>query len=126
MKIKVSTDKLVNANSSVLVLPIYKDKKFVGQVKQIDERLGGFVSSIIKDGYYTPDLGVTHVVYSHDKLDSKKIVLVGLGREDKVTEETWYRAISAAVKYVGKTKVRNATVYIGKHSLKYLQNLTPH
>jgi len=123
MKIEVIEKKLSTVKTPVLIIPIYKDEKMLGQLSEINTKLGGFIESIIKDGYYTPDLGQVHVVYTYDKIKTKKIVLVGLGAKIDLTDEKLLKAYSAAIAYVGKTKTTHCAIFIGKQSQEALQNI---
>lgn len=123
MKIQFLKSKLVNLREPILVVPIYQKEKFSGQMTEVDKKLGGFISEIIKEGYFDPELGQVHVLYSQDKLKCKKIVLVGLGEKKEINIEKLYNAISGAVAYVGRTKVKECAVYVGKQKLQDLQNL---
>lgn len=123
MNVKILKKNLIENNIPVLVLPIWDEKDLGGQAKEVDKRLGGFISKIIKDGYYKASLGKTHVVYTHEKLKTEKIVLAGLGKKKDEFDETWMRTISAAVKYSGETKAKKIAVYIGNKSKNDIQNL---
>lgn len=123
MKIGFLKTKLISLSESILVLPIFQKEKFSGQIAEIDKKMDGFITEIIKDGYFDPELGQTHVVYSQNKLKCKKIVLVGLGERKEINIEKLYNAIASAVAYVGKTKAKECAVYLGKQEIDNLQNI---
>lgn len=123
MKIQFVKPKLVNLTEPILVLPIFQKEKFTGQIAEVDKKLGGFISEIIKEGYFEPELGQIHILYTHGKLKVKKIILVGMGEKKTITNEKKYQAIAVGVAYVGKTKVKECAVYLGKDALANLQNL---
>lgn len=123
MKIKIIKEKLISLNSPVLILPVFKDEGFTGQAGEIDKKLGGFLQGIISDGYYSPDLGQVHVVYTHDKIKTKKIVLAGLGKREGLDSEKTYRALSSAISYVSRTKTSHLSVFVGDESSEELQKI---
>ncbi len=122
MKIKFSDKQLVDLNFQAMILPIYSDEKLSGQAKVVDKKLGGWISEIIKDGYFTPELGEVHVVYSYEKLKVKKIVLVGLGKKKDLNMEGYNKAISLAIIYVGKTSIRSCAIYVGNKNEDFLRD----
>jgi hypothetical protein len=65
------------------------DNKFVGEIAEIDKKLGGIIFEIIKDGYYKTELGTTHVIYTYNKMSVKKIVLCGLGIKNEISAEKY-------------------------------------
>lgn len=123
MKVTFSDKKFTSLKSQALILPIYKSKKLSKETKEADKKLGGLISEIIKEGYYTPELGEVHVIYSYEKIKVKKIILLGLGKKKELTCEGYYKAISSAIAYVGKTNIRSCAVYIGKKEESKIQNI---
>lgn len=124
MKIGFSDKKIIDINTQAVILPIHKGEKLDGQLSKIDKELGGWIASIIKDGYFTPDLGEVHVVYSHNKLKTRKIVLVGLGKKKDLNTDGYLKALSSAIIYVGKTSVKKCALYVGVQDEKMLENIT--
>lgn len=123
MKIEIVNSKIINIDVPVIVLPVFEDGKMYDQVAEIDKKVDGLISSIIKEGYFTPTLGQVHVLYTFEKIRSKKIVLVGLGKKGKIDNEKLYKAFAAAISYIGKTKIKQCGIYIDKQNEQILQNI---
>lgn len=123
MQVTFSSEKLIDIKKPVLILPVYQKEKFSGQIASLDKKLGGFISEIIIEGYFNPELGQVHAIYTHKPPGYKKLVLVGLGKRDEMGEAKLYQAIASAISYVGKTKVQECAVYLAEQSLKMLQNI---
>lgn len=123
MKINFIKEKLVKYNKAVLILPIFQKEKLYAQAKQIDGKLDNLISTIISDGYYEPTLGNVHVIYTNNKINIKKIVLVGLGEKKDFDIEKYYQAISSAISYINKTKISKCAVFIENKYQNNLQNI---
>jgi leucyl aminopeptidase len=123
MKISIFKKNIVNIDSQAIVLPVFENEKLFGQVAKIDEKMDGFLTTIIKDGYFTPSLGQVHAVYTHNKISAKKIILLGMGKKKDIDEDGLYRAYSSATSYVSKIKIDECTIYLGEQKLKVMQNI---
>lgn len=106
MKI-INIDKNISKlKTNALVLGIFKNEKFKGAVKELNDRLGGAIKSITDAHGFEGALGDS-VLISHTfgKVGAEKILLVGLGEKSTRSEDSFKKAGTVVAKLLkGKAK----------------------
>ncbi|RKD21710.1 leucyl aminopeptidase [Ammoniphilus oxalaticus] len=82
MKISTTVQEIVDLQTDCLVLGVLEgEKKPEGALSQIDQKLEGQISSLLAEGDFLGKNKETLTLYTFGKLPSKRIMLVGLGKE---------------------------------------------
>ncbi|QUH19671.1 leucyl aminopeptidase [Alkaliphilus sp. B6464] len=111
MKVQVIKDQIKDVMTDAIIIGIYEGVKSLSSaLHSIDEQLGGIISEMISNESFKGKEGETLLVHSLGKVPAKKILLLGLGQEENLKEDTIRRLVAKAVKEVEKVKA--ATVAI--------------
>lgn len=107
MKYKFVSQFEKREKADVLVLPFWEE------ATTCPESLKSFLDPVLSSGDFKGKNGETFFVYPKDAKE-KKILLLGLGREDKITIEQIRRAAASAIKAIKGVKAKIANIVIPK------------
>ncbi len=99
MNIKVS-DNVKNDNAEVLVISKFEGEKTSQEIANI--------YAVEKDGF-EGKFGQTYLLHTFGKIPADKILIIGLGKKDKVDRNTIREACAKAVKKLVQIKAKNAS-----------------
>jgi leucyl aminopeptidase len=103
--IKASSFKqeLTDVKADLLALGVYKeDKKLTGAEGEVDKKLGGWLGKLLRSGDFKGNAGEIHIAYGDDKIGSRRVGLVGLGKKGDVKVSTFRdAAVSLGKRAVG-------------------------
>ncbi|MFH1750120.1 MAG: leucyl aminopeptidase [Candidatus Micrarchaeota archaeon] len=103
MKLQAKAGRIEDGNEDALLLLLFKDEPLPKPARHVDEKLKGAISSLIKGGEFTAKPGQIYLLnHNLEKMQSKRIILSGLGPRSQFTQE---RMRGAAAK--GATYARN-------------------
>ena len=92
-KLQVKSANLAGVKADALVVFLFEDEK---APKDIDSKLGGYLSAIIKKRKFIPKKLAVRQVDTLGKLPADTVILVGLGKKADFTVETMRRAAAKA------------------------------
>lgn len=91
--------------TDVLVIGLYEGANSLNtQVQQLDLKLSGHIADILAEGIFKGKEGQTETVFSRGQIAAKRVVLLGLGKEEKLDGEVIRKAAAQALKTADKTK----------------------
>ncbi|MEM3517622.1 MAG: leucyl aminopeptidase [Nitrososphaerales archaeon] len=97
MEIFVESGRIEEKITELLSLGLFEgEKELTGVAKHIDTLMNGVISDIIKTGDFTAELNQTLLLYTHNKIKPKRLLLVGLGKKGEFNLET-VRSVSGKV-----------------------------
>lgn len=89
MEIVVESGRIEEKITEILSLGLFEgEKELEGTIRYIDDLLEGAITDIIKAGDFTGKLNQTLLLYTHNKIKSKRLLLVGLGKREEFSLET--------------------------------------
>lgn len=83
-----------------------------GATGTVDKALGGAISSLIAGGDFTGQAGQVAVLYPMGDIPAKRVILVGLGPQDKLTLDGVRRAAAQAILKARDLKVKHAATVL--------------
>lgn len=89
---------------------------------ELDRKLGGLLSTLIKDQEFSGGAGETLLVPTHGKIRAKYVLVVGCGKTDGLDLEAVRRFAGAAVQAANRIKAGSAT---GRLEPKPICSMTP-
>lgn len=111
MKITVIKDQIKDIMTDAVVIGVSEGvKSLSGPLSSIDEQLGGIIAEMISSDSFKGTEGETLLVHSLGKIPAKKILLLGLGKEENLKEETVRKVIGKVVKELEKVKASTAAI----------------
>lgn len=114
MKLTVKQQNIVDVQADALVVNLFQGvTQPDGTTGAVDAATGGAIKLLIEQGEFSGKLHEVVVLYPSG-LKARKVVLVGLGEQDKLTSERIRQAAATALKAAAKGKVKTvATVAHG-------------
>ncbi|MBI3590492.1 MAG: leucyl aminopeptidase [Candidatus Melainabacteria bacterium] len=107
MKVILKNQKLENAACDALIINLFEGVKTPsGVTGAIDEALDGLVKKIIKEEDFKGKLGSTLVIRTNGEIPAKKVIVVGLGEEEKFNLAAVRKASAAAIRQAKREKAK--------------------
>jgi leucyl aminopeptidase len=108
MRVSVEQVDCTEFETPLLAVKIFEgEADLVGPVAKVDERLGGRIADVIARGDFTGREGQTLVLYpERDSIPAERILLVGLGKRDRLDLERLRRAAATAARQAARLGVQ--------------------
>lgn len=120
MEIQAITGKLQAIEADAIMIYLVQDGKLINTAKEVDEALDGAINEVIETGDFSGKLGETLVFYTGGAIPSKRVILVGLGEEEKITLDIVRRAAAKGLQKARDLKIKQvATVPTGVRSGRF-------
>ena len=86
MKIQFISKSFSKLSSGTLVLGVFEGNELTASAKQVNSLIGGSIISALKSGSFKGKIGDFLFIRSPKALNIEKILLVGLGKAEKIDE----------------------------------------
>jgi len=107
MKIQVMTKPISEFKGDAIVLNVFEGKKAPGgPTAAVDKILGGTITRLIADQEVTGKVGEVTVLHECQKMKVRKVIVVGLGKQNELNYENVRKAAGAAAKRARKIGAR--------------------
>lgn len=108
MEIKVLTDNFYQVDADALVVPIYEDEAYLeGIGKELDEATDGVISSLFERKEFRGKANETAYIHLVQGLKAKRLLLVGIGKQAKVSSSQLRQVAGTAARFLRTKKVKN-------------------
>lgn len=105
MEMKWVKESLEGIATDVLVIGIYEGENTLDStIQKLDEKLSGQVAEIMTEGIFKGKEGQTEMIFSKGSIAAKRVLLLGLGKEEKLAGEVIRKVAAQALKAAEKTK----------------------
>jgi len=94
-----------------------KDIQLGAATKATDETLSGFIGQLIDGGDIQPKVGKTLLLHTPNHPSAKRILLVGMGEDEKRDRIAFKKAVDAAGKVLRKSQARTAHCTLTEHKV---------
>jgi len=119
MEIKVKTEMLEEVKDGALCFFLLEGERPQDKtIRKLDSFLSGAVTFLFGSGDFTGKLNQTAVLYTEGKLDSKRIILAGLGRKQKLDLDKLREASGSLCKKAKELKLKSYSVFLPEIKLK--------
>ncbi|MGB5597151.1 MAG: M17 family peptidase N-terminal domain-containing protein, partial [Thiothrix litoralis] len=99
-------------HTDCVVVGVYKNAKLSAAATQIDTASQGAILAHLDFGDFTGEKGRTSLLYKLPGVTAKRVLLVGMGEKDKLTQETLITLTQAAVNALKTSKASNAVSFL--------------
>jgi leucyl aminopeptidase len=90
---------VLNTNKSdCLVVALFEKGRMSPSAEAVDTQIGGIIRRMLNQGDIDGKVGSTLILHEIDGLASKRLLLVGCGKQDETTERQFDTLISATIK----------------------------
>ena len=109
-------DQLINeVDCDVMVAGKYEDIPFEGDALKLDQAMDGAINQIIEAEDFKGKEGKVLFLYTLGKIKPKRIVIVGLGKKDKTTMDTFRKAAGMAATRSKEANARHVAFSVFTH-----------
>ena len=112
MKITQSRERLEKIHADALAVFLFEGEKPTDVVEKLDKATSGAISEIIKIGDFRGKLYETTSIYTHGKVATTRILLVGLGKKRNFDSRLARNTAGAVAKAAIKVKAKKLAVYL--------------
>lgn len=112
MKLNTVTGKIENLKTDALVFFVFEGEKLNRELGAIDQKLNNAISKNIQNRYFSAYFKEIRSIDTHNKINSHKIILVGLGHKNKFNQEILRKAISLSLHFCREHIIKNLTFFI--------------
>jgi leucyl aminopeptidase len=100
MEVTVKAGGLDKESVDAIILMLYEgDGAPQGMATTVDKILDGAITALLREGEFTGKSMQQSVLHTHGRLNSKKVVLAGLGKPEKLTLEGLRQAAGSAANF---------------------------
>ncbi len=115
MQFKVSTEPIVTLASDCIILTTTEDKDMLlGLAKQVDEKMEHRISMLLAEKEITGKFGEVTIMHTWGKIPAKRVLVLGLGKEEKLTLERARAAYAIAARKAQSIGVKELTVAVSQ------------
>lgn len=113
MKFQLSSGTIVSAKTDLIVVDMVDEKITKGSaLEKFNSKLGNDIAHIIKKEEFKGGIGQNKLIYTHGRLSANAVLIVGLGKQDKITLETLRKAGDAVQATAKQIKAKTVAVAI--------------
>lgn len=95
-----------------LILGIYESKQLSSAAARVDEVSNGYITSLVKKGDFSANLGQTMMLYNVPSLEAERVLLVGLGKHKEFDDFAFRKSTSASVSAVKSSGISEAISFL--------------
>ncbi len=108
MRFHVSSGAVARQRTACLILPVYKSGKLSPVTRAADTAAGGLISELLDNGDFTGEAGHTLLARTPDGTTFERVLLVGCGERTAFDRPAYRKALAAAFRALGKTRLKSA------------------
>src|SRR5271166_83698 len=109
MQVRIGQDAPTAARAGAIVVPVYSDGELTGAAKALDAALGGAIADIRSSGEIKGKLAEVSLLHAKDQ-PFHRVLIVGLGEENKAETHHLARLAGTAVRYLGRRGVSEIAI----------------
>ncbi len=118
--IKVGTPE--KQRGACVVVGIFESRKLTDSAKILDKVTEGYIKNILASGDMDGKINTSLLLHNVPGTQSKRVLLVGLGKEQEFKEKTFLAVINTILNALQKTAVIDATLFLSDFPVKERAN----
>ena len=118
MKLKVEQGKISAKKTEAIIIGLFEKEKLSSELIQMDSKINGEIAHLIKSKKFKGESVEMRTVQTQRKLNSERILLVGLGKKDDLTTETLRRISAKTAKRLRDCGIKNFSTTLQSVSVK--------
>ncbi|MBL1210556.1 leucyl aminopeptidase [Geminocystis sp. GBBB08] len=116
MEIKISNISKLDWSGGALALGFLADNvELSEELKQLDQKLGDTISELINETEFTGKVGTTAIARVGGKNSLRKIILVGLGKLEDLTLDSFRRAGGSIARVAKQAKIKTLAIALNSN-----------
>ncbi|TCS84445.1 leucyl aminopeptidase [Tepidibacillus fermentans] len=115
MQFKVSTESIISLATDCLIITYTEDRDGLrGLAEQVDERMDHRISQLIAEREIKGEFAEVTIVHTWGKIPAKRVLVLGLGKEENLTLEKARAAFAIAARKAQSIGVKELTLAISQ------------
>ncbi|MBK6637841.1 MAG: leucyl aminopeptidase [Rhodocyclaceae bacterium] len=110
MKFDVKAGDLRTRKTDCLAIGVFAEGTLSDEAKAIDDASRGAIKALIREGDFGGDIDSCHMLHSLDGIAANRLLLIGLGSQEKYSAQSFRRGVSSAVKRMGHSGSSDLTL----------------
>lgn len=115
MKVSVASERLTNIKSDALAVFLFSGEKPSGEIDRLNKQISGSISEAMKLGDFSGKCYEVSSIYTHGKVPSARVFLVGLGERKNFEPRIARNAAGAAARRALKIKVKKLATLLNNN-----------
>lgn len=116
MKITVSTELITSVATECLIVTYCEDQDTVkGYTNRVDKALDGRITQLIAEKEVTGKHGEVTMMHNWGKIAAKRTLVIGLGKEEKLTIDKIRDALGIAARYAAKKGIKQVAFAVSNY-----------
>ena len=108
-----TTDKTPETVSAdCIIVGVYQDRVLTSSAARLDDQCDGAIKRVVDAGDLTGKAGSSLVLFELAGLNARRVILVGLGKQDKVDASSFSKAVNTAAAELNKLPLERAVSYL--------------
>lgn len=107
---------LAGIKTGCLAVGVFEDKKLSQAAKELDRK--GVISAALKSGDITGKAGSTLLLRGIDGVAAERVLLVGLGKDESVTDKNFLSAVQAVAKVFSSLGANDGAIALALDGIK--------
>ena len=112
MEFPIKTGAPASQKTACAILPVFEGRGLKGPTREVDLSCGGLLSQLVKSGDASAKLGETLLVPHLQGTTAQRALLVGCGKQAAFDAKRLRRALTAAVRKLRDSGLKEATSYL--------------
>ena len=112
MEFPIKTGAPASQKTACAILPVFEGRGLKGPTREVDLSCGGLLSQLVKSGDASAKLGETLLVPQLQGTTAERALLVGCGKQAAFDAKRLRRALTAAVRKLRDSGLKEATSYL--------------
>jgi leucyl aminopeptidase len=104
MDIKVVSGAIQHSDADAIIINLFEDTRPGGATQAVDDALDGAIRDLIQDGDFSGKAGQVAVLYPRGAIPARRVLVVGLGPQDKFDADPADGVRRAAAHAIKKTR----------------------
>jgi len=117
MKIDLINKDFLDFKSNLLILPVFEDNNY-NELEEVDSKLNKRISELKKEKEFECKLNQTYLIETLGNLNYKRILLIGIGKEQELTLEKIRQVYGTSSKIANSLKLTNYSTILIKTKFK--------
>lgn len=112
MQIQATQSQINTLATDALLVGLYSDAKLDGALKDLDKATGGALADVNSIFAFKGEVGEAETLFRPAGLKAKRLIVVGLGKREKLSAETLRKAFGQALQGLLGTPVEKAAILL--------------
>ncbi len=112
MEFPIKTGAPASQKTACAILPVFAARRLTGATREVDLSCGGLLSQLVKSGDASTKLGEALLVPRLQGTAAERVLLLGCGKQADFDPKRFRLAVTAAVRKLRNTGLKEATSYL--------------